>query len=127
MGAVIYLGQSSPKLGFQAIIFDTDWDGSSQQLNKNDLFSNVDQIAIPDFSAGAMENWGLITYRETALLYDEAFSSNSNKERIASIIAHELAHMVRFNYWALSAAELLYSFSVIAFSPLPWSVLLVVW
>ncbi|XP_031153699.1 aminopeptidase N-like isoform X2 [Sander lucioperca] len=52
-----------------------------------------DQIALPDFNAGAMENWGLITYRETALLYDKEFSSNSNKERIASIIAHELAHM----------------------------------
>ncbi|KAK5894007.1 hypothetical protein CesoFtcFv8_010744 [Champsocephalus esox] len=52
-----------------------------------------DQIALPDFNAGAMENWGLITYRETALLYDESFSSNSNKERIATIIAHELAHM----------------------------------
>ncbi|XP_041652254.1 alanyl (membrane) aminopeptidase b [Cheilinus undulatus] len=52
-----------------------------------------DQIALPDFNAGAMENWGLITYRETALLYDEEFSSNSNKERIATIIAHELAHM----------------------------------
>jgi len=53
----------------------------------------LDQIALPDFSAGAMENWGLITYRETALLYDEKFSSNSNKERVASIISHELAHM----------------------------------
>lgn len=42
-----------------------------------------------------MENWGLITYRETALLYDPSFSSNSNKERVATIIAHELAHMVR--------------------------------
>uniref|UniRef100_A0A3Q2YDC8 Aminopeptidase n=1 Tax=Hippocampus comes TaxID=109280 RepID=A0A3Q2YDC8_HIPCM len=52
-----------------------------------------DQIALPDFNAGAMENWGLITYRETALLYDEAFSSNGNKERIATIISHELAHM----------------------------------
>ncbi|XP_037623574.1 aminopeptidase N-like [Sebastes umbrosus] len=52
-----------------------------------------DQIALPDFNAGAMENWGLITYRETALLYDVAFSSNSNKQRIATIIAHELAHM----------------------------------
>ncbi|XP_054476640.1 aminopeptidase N-like isoform X1 [Anoplopoma fimbria] len=52
-----------------------------------------DQIALPDFNAGAMENWGLITYRETALLYDEEFSSNSNKQRIATIIAHELAHM----------------------------------
>ncbi|XP_076155196.1 aminopeptidase N-like [Alosa pseudoharengus] len=52
-----------------------------------------DQIALPDFNAGAMENWGLITYRETALLYDPDVSSNSNKERIATIIAHELAHM----------------------------------
>ncbi|XP_056137151.1 aminopeptidase N-like [Lampris incognitus] len=52
-----------------------------------------DQIALPDFNAGAMENWGLITYRETALLYDPKFSSNSNKEKIASIISHELAHM----------------------------------
>ncbi|KAJ8417420.1 hypothetical protein AAFF_G00286470 [Aldrovandia affinis] len=52
-----------------------------------------DQIALPDFNAGAMENWGLITYRETALLFDEKFSSNGNQERIATIIAHELAHM----------------------------------
>jgi len=41
-----------------------------------------------------MENWGLITYRETALLYDNKISSNGNKERIATIIAHELAHQV---------------------------------
>ncbi|KAJ7997845.1 hypothetical protein DPEC_G00216390 [Dallia pectoralis] len=52
-----------------------------------------DQIALPDFNAGAMENWGLVTYRETALLYDPEMSSNSNKERIATIISHELAHM----------------------------------
>ena len=49
-------------------------------------------IAIPDFSAGAMENWGLITYRETALLYKDGVSSNSNKQRIAIVISHELAH-----------------------------------
>ena len=59
------------------------------------LLRSADQIALPDFNAGAMENWGLITYRETALLYDPKFSSNSNKERIAAIISHELAHMVR--------------------------------
>uniref|UniRef100_A0A8C9SJF2 Aminopeptidase n=1 Tax=Scleropages formosus TaxID=113540 RepID=A0A8C9SJF2_SCLFO len=52
-----------------------------------------DQIALPDFNAGAMENWGLITYRETSLLYDPKMSSNGNKERVASVIAHELAHM----------------------------------
>uniref|UniRef100_S4RXZ6 Aminopeptidase n=1 Tax=Petromyzon marinus TaxID=7757 RepID=S4RXZ6_PETMA len=53
-----------------------------------------DQIALPDFAAGAMENWGLVTYRETALLYDPVQSSNGNKERVASVVAHELAHQV---------------------------------
>jgi len=49
-------------------------------------------IAIPDFSAGAMENWGLITYRETALLYKAGVSALSNKQRIAIVVSHELAH-----------------------------------
>eukprot|EP00090_Calanus_glacialis_P046064 TRINITY_DN885_c0_g1_i5.p1 TRINITY_DN885_c0_g1~~TRINITY_DN885_c0_g1_i5.p1 ORF type:complete len:807 (+),score=220.22 TRINITY_DN885_c0_g1_i5:315-2423(+) len=51
-----------------------------------------DMIAIPDFGAGAMENWGLITYRETALLYKDGVSSASNKQRIAIVVSHELAH-----------------------------------
>ncbi|CAK6976940.1 aminopeptidase N-like [Scomber scombrus] len=55
--------------------------------------SKSDQIALPDFNAGAMENWGLITYRETALLYDPILSSTGNKERVTTVIAHELAHM----------------------------------
>ncbi len=49
-------------------------------------------IAIPDFSAGAMENWGLITYRETALLFTPGVSSHWHKQRIATVISHELAH-----------------------------------
>ncbi|XP_036443065.1 aminopeptidase Ey-like isoform X2 [Colossoma macropomum] len=52
-----------------------------------------DQIALPDFSAGAMENWGLITYRETTLLYDPITSSNRDKEWVSTVISHELAHM----------------------------------
>uniref|UniRef100_W5LQ28 Aminopeptidase n=1 Tax=Astyanax mexicanus TaxID=7994 RepID=W5LQ28_ASTMX len=55
--------------------------------------SKSDQIALPDFSAGAMENWGLITYRETALLYDPIMSSNGDKEWVTIVISHELAHM----------------------------------
>ena len=51
-------------------------------------------IAIPDFAAGAMENWGLITYRMTTLLYDENVSSDSNREYVAIVVAHELAHQV---------------------------------
>ncbi|XP_029317139.1 aminopeptidase Ey-like [Cottoperca gobio] len=60
---------------------------SSYPLKKSD------QIALPDFSAGAMENWGLITYRETALLYNPGVSSNGDKEWVATVISHELAHM----------------------------------
>ncbi|XP_013878435.1 aminopeptidase N [Austrofundulus limnaeus] len=52
-----------------------------------------DQIALPDFYFGAMENWGLVTYRETNLLFDPETSSNRNKETTVTIIAHELAHM----------------------------------
>lgn len=50
-------------------------------------------IAIPDFVSGAMEHWGLVTYRETALLYDKETSSSANKQSIASVISHEFAHM----------------------------------
>ena len=52
----------------------------------------LDMAAIPDYSSGATEHWGLITYRETNLVYDPSESSVFNKERVAMVIAHELAH-----------------------------------
>lgn len=55
--------------------------------------SSLDLIAIPDFAAGAMENWGAITYRETAVLVDDSLSSTANKQWVALVIAHEVAHM----------------------------------
>lgn len=64
----------------------------------------LDMIAIPDFSAGAMENWGAITYRETAILFDPDHSSTGNKQWVALVIAHELAHqwfgnLVTMEWW----------------------------
>jgi len=64
----------------------------------------LDMIAIPDFDAGAMENWGAITYRETALLFDKENSSVSNKQRVAVVVAHEIAHqwfgnLVTMDWW----------------------------
>lgn len=64
----------------------------------------MDHIALPDFAAGAMENWGAITYREAALLVDPDNTSASTKQRVASIISHEMAHMwfgdlVTMDWW----------------------------
>ncbi len=53
----------------------------------------LDQVAIPDFSFGAMENLGLVTYRESALLIDPATSSLLERQRVAEVICHETAHM----------------------------------
>ena len=55
--------------------------------------AKLDMAAIPDFSAGAMENWGLVMYRETAVLYEEGVSSYADEEYVVKVIAHELAHM----------------------------------
>lgn len=64
----------------------------------------LDKIAIPDFGTGAMENWGLVTYRETNLLYDPLLSASSNQQRVASVVAHELVHqwfgnIVTMDWW----------------------------
>lgn len=66
--------------------------------------AKCDHVALPDFSSGAMENWGLITYREVCLLADEKTSSISSKHLVASVIAHELAHqwfgnLVTMRWW----------------------------
>ncbi|MBI5530917.1 MAG: M1 family metallopeptidase [Candidatus Doudnabacteria bacterium] len=64
----------------------------------------LDLIAIPDFNSAAMENWGAITYRESALLIDEKNSSLSSKQWVAIVIAHEIAHqwfgnLVTMEWW----------------------------
>ena len=55
-------------------------------------FGKLDQVGIPDFEAGAMENAGLITYRELALLLDPATAPLSVQKRVAEVVTHELAH-----------------------------------
>lgn len=64
----------------------------------------LDQLALPDFDSGAMENWGLITYREIALLTDPVNRSISNEQFVTLVIAHELSHqwfgnLVTMKWW----------------------------
>lgn len=64
----------------------------------------MDLVAIPDFAAGAMENWGLITFRETCLLVDKKNTAISNMQWIALVVAHEIAHqwfgnLVTMKWW----------------------------
>ncbi|HRV76271.1 MAG TPA: M1 family metallopeptidase, partial [Candidatus Saccharimonadales bacterium] len=72
--------------------------GMSYPLEKLDL------VAVPDFDAGGMENWGLLTFREDLLLFDKDSSTLADKQMIALIIAHEVAHqwfgnLVTMKWW----------------------------
>jgi aminopeptidase N len=82
----------------RTIDFFDDYFGIAYPLPKSD------HVALPDFSSGAMENWGLITYREVALLADPATTSIASKHYIATVIAHELSHqwfgnLVTMKWW----------------------------
>src|SRR5437867_1821088 len=64
----------------------------------------LDHVSLQDFAAGAMENWGAITYRERILLLNPATSSSQTRQNITSVIAHETAHMwfgdlVTMSWW----------------------------
>uniref|UniRef100_A0AAQ4QAH7 Aminopeptidase n=1 Tax=Gasterosteus aculeatus aculeatus TaxID=481459 RepID=A0AAQ4QAH7_GASAC len=82
----------------QLLDFYDDYFDIPYPLPKQDL------AAIPDFQSGAMENWGLTTYRETGLLFDPDKSSASDRLGLAKVIAHELAHqwfgnLVTMEWW----------------------------
>jgi puromycin-sensitive aminopeptidase len=74
-------------IGAASLAFFEDYYGLPYPGDKLDL------LAIPDFAAGAMENLGAITFRETALLVDEAQATHAEQERVADVVAHENAHM----------------------------------
>ena len=64
----------------------------------------LDMVALPDFASGAMENWGLVTYREQCMLVDPVNTSLPNKQYVAMVVAHELAHqwfgnLVTMRWW----------------------------
>lgn len=82
----------------RTIDFFDDYFGVPYPLPKSD------HVALPDFASGAMENWGLITYREVALLADPKTSGISSRQYIAEVVAHELSHqwfgnLVTMKWW----------------------------
>lgn len=78
-----YASEVGPKLLSQLELY-LDYPYSNMtEMTKMDL------AALPDFSAGAMENWGLLTFRETALLYDGNVSTSLAQQRVATVITHE--------------------------------------
>ncbi|TKR69186.1 hypothetical protein L596_021371 [Steinernema carpocapsae] len=84
--------------GIKVLDFFADYYNISFPLEKQDMF------AFPDFAAGAMENWGLVMYRERTLLYDPSVSTPRQKLSVARTVAHELAHqwfgnLVTMKWW----------------------------
>ncbi|MEZ5138407.1 MAG: M1 family metallopeptidase [Acidimicrobiales bacterium] len=75
------------EIGEFSLRFLADWYGIAYPGDKLDL------IAIPDFAFGAMENLGCVTFRETALLLDRDRSTQAELQRVADVVAHEIAHM----------------------------------
>lgn len=85
-------------IAIRSIEFYNEYFGIPYPLTKSD------HVALPDFSSGAMENWGLITYREIALLADPKTTSISSMRYVATVIAHELSHqwfgnLVTMKWW----------------------------
>ncbi|MGZ4132544.1 MAG: M1 family metallopeptidase, partial [Actinomycetota bacterium] len=72
-------------------VFSLDWFGNYYGIRYPE--AKLDNVAIPDFAQGAMENIGLVTYRETLLLLDPATSTQEEQLDVTETVAHELAHM----------------------------------
>uniref|UniRef100_A0A1I8AA34 Aminopeptidase n=1 Tax=Steinernema glaseri TaxID=37863 RepID=A0A1I8AA34_9BILA len=84
--------------GVKALEFFEEYYNITFPLEKQDM------MAFPDFAAGAMENWGLVMYREKYLLYDPTVSTPRQKLDVATVVAHELAHqwfgnLVTMKWW----------------------------
>ena len=97
------LNQPIERLKFANQIAMSTLDFYDQLFDFSYPLPKLDQVAIPDFDAGAMENWGLVTYRESCLLADQN-TPKTTKEYIATVITHELSHqwfgnLVTMKWW----------------------------
>lgn len=96
-------GESSKgKLGLEVATKVVDY--FSEVFDIDYVLPKLDLVAIPEFGSNAMENFGLLTFRATALLYDEASSDPKYQEKVAYVVSHELAHqwfgnLVTMDWW----------------------------
>ncbi|KAJ3025367.1 UNVERIFIED_CONTAM: hypothetical protein HDU68_007216 [Siphonaria sp. JEL0065] len=91
-------GKFALEVGARTLEFFSEYFNISYPLPK------MDMLAVPDFAAGAMENYGLVTYRSVLLLCNEATATTKAKAEIASVVGHELAHqwfgnLVTMSWW----------------------------
>jgi len=91
-------GKFALETSVKAITYYKDFYGISYPLKKYDC------IGLADFAMGAMENWGLVTFRETAVLVDPASTSAGTKQWVAIVVNHEMAHqwfgnLVTMEWW----------------------------
>ena len=95
----IHQGHFALDVGVRTLDHFADYFGIPYPLPK------MDMVAIPDFASGAMENWGLVTYRMTLLLFDDTASTLKTKQQVAYVVGHELAHqwfgnLVTMEWWS---------------------------
>lgn len=96
--------QTDASLGFALDIATRTIDFFDEYFDTPYPLPKCDHVALPDFSSGAMENWGLITYRESALLVEPDVTSIASRHYVATVIAHELSHqwfgnLVTMKWW----------------------------
>ncbi|XP_034941475.1 uncharacterized protein [Chelonus insularis] len=86
---MIQHGKYASEVGYEELKALENFTNISFEEHK---LGKMDSVALPQLSAGAMENWGIVTYRESGLLVEENVTSTFNKEAVAKVISHEFAH-----------------------------------
>lgn len=79
-------------------------------MYEDDVDFEIDLLAVPDFASGAMENWGLVSFREDRIMFDEKIASILQKQQLGETMAHEIAHFCKLNYHEGRKSFLFFSF-----------------
>ncbi|CAF0733249.1 unnamed protein product [Rotaria sordida] len=81
------------EIALNSVSFFTDYFNTSEAVTPK-----IDLLAVPDFASGAMENWGLVSFREDRVIFNEKIASIVQKQQLGETMAHEIAHFWFGNY-----------------------------